>query len=70
MTIYCISWKLEVLAKYKEYEAWMKTQYGKPIKVLQSDRGGEYLSNKFDNHLEANGTIRSPTVHNTPEENG
>ena len=40
MTIDCISQKLEVLAKYKEYKAWMRNQYGKPIKVLQSNQGG------------------------------
>ena len=68
-TIYCISWKLEVLAKYKEYEVWMQTQHGKPIKVLQSDRGSKYLSKEFDSHLKVNGTIGSLTVHDTPEEN-
>ena len=68
-TIYCISQKLEVLAKYKEYKAWMRTQYSKLIKVLQSDRGREYLLKDFDNHLKANGTIRSLTVHDTPKEN-
>ena len=61
---------MEVLAKYKEYEAWMQTQHGRPIKVLQSYRGGEYLSKDFDSHLKANSTIRSLTVHDTPEENG
>ena len=48
MTIYCINQKLEVLAKYKEYKAWMRTQYSKPIKLLQSDQGGKYLSKEFD----------------------
>ena len=66
-TIYCISWKSEVLTRYKEYEAWMRTQYSKPIKVLQSDRGSEYLSKEFDDHLKANDTIRSLTVHDTPK---
>ena len=61
---------MEVLAKYKEYEAWMLTQHSKLIKVLQSDRGGEYLSKDFDSHLKVNGTIRSLTVHDTPKENG
>ena len=70
MTIYCISRKSEVLAKYKEYEAWMRTQDGRLIKVLQSGRGGEYLSKDFDSHLKANSTIRSLTVHSTPKENG
>ena len=68
--IYCISWTLEVLSKYKEYKAWMRTQYGKCIKILQSDSGGEYLSKEFNTHLETQGTIRSLTVHDTPKENG
>ena len=69
-TIYCISQKLEVLSKYKEYEAWIRTQYGKHIKILQSNRGGEYLSKEFNTHPKAQGTIRSLTVHDTPKENG
>ena len=59
-----------MLAKYKGYKAWMQTQYSKPIKFLQSDRGGEYLLKKFNNHLKANSTIRSLIVHDMPEENG
>ena len=59
-----------MLLKYKEYEAWMGTQYGKRIKILQSDHGGEYLSKEFNTHLKAQGMIRSLTVHDTPEENG
>ena len=42
----------------------MQTQYSKLIKVLQSDRGGEYLLKEFDSHHKVNGTIRSLTVHN------
>ena len=38
-TVYCIGQKSEVLQKYKEYEALLKTQYGKQIKLLQSDQG-------------------------------
>ena len=60
----------EVFQKYKEYEALLKTQYGKQIKLLQLDRGSEFLSNEFTNHLKKNCTLRSLTVHNTPEENG
>ena len=48
----------------------MRTQYGKCIKILQSDHSGEYLLNEFDTHLKAQGIIRSLTVHNTPKENG
>ena len=48
----------------------MRTQYGKWIKILQYDHGGEYLSKEFNSHLKAQGMIRSLMVHNTPEENG
>ena len=69
-TVYCIGQKSEVFQKYKEYEALLKTQHGNQIKLLQSDQGGEFLSNEFTNHLKKNGTLRSLTVHDIPEENG
>ena len=36
-TIYSIGQKLDIFQKYKEYKALLKTQYGKQIKLLQSD---------------------------------
>ena len=69
-TVYCIAQTLGVFQKYKEYEALLKTQHGNQIKLLQSDWGGEFLSNEFTNHLKKNGTLRSLTVHDTFEENG
>jgi len=69
-TIYCISKKSQVFEKYKEFEAWLKTQHRKSIKLLQSDRGGEYMLDEFTKHLKNNGTLQSLTVHDTPEENG
>src|ERR1700722_1080751 len=42
---------------YKSFEAWALTQdHCKGIKVLRSDRGGEYLSSAFNAHLAAAGT--------------
>ena len=37
---------------------------------LHTNRGGEYLSKEFSNHLAKSGTKRNLTVHNTPEHNG
>jgi Integrase core domain/GAG-pre-integrase domain len=51
--------KSEVLTCYKHYEVWAKTQHGAKIKRLQSDRGGEYLSKDFNQHLKSKGTVRS-----------
>ena len=42
----------------------------KKIKVLHSDRGGEYMSEEFTTFLDRKGTERKLTVHNTPQENG
>jgi hypothetical protein len=62
--------KDETLDQYKAYEAWLKTQYGVSIKVFHSDRGGEFMSNAFSEHLQKAGTIRRLMVHDTPEYNG
>jgi hypothetical protein len=62
--------KSDVFGCYKQYEAWAETQHGTKIKHLKMDRGGEYLSDAFTNHLKSKGTVWSLTVHDTPEENG
>ena len=46
------------------------TQQNTKIKCLLTDRGGEYLSDEFSEHLKLAGTIRKLTVHDTPEHNG
>ena len=45
-------------------------QHGVKIKHLQTNHGGEYLSEEFTNHLKSKGTVRSLTVHDMLEENG
>jgi hypothetical protein len=41
---------------YKNYEAWCETQFNACLKVLHSDRGGEYTSTDFQVHLKPCGT--------------
>lgn len=62
--------KDEAIEHYKAFEAWLGTKYGIKIKVLHSDRRGEYMSEEFDQHLAKQGTERRVTVHDTPEYNG
>ena len=53
------------------YEAWAVTQHHcTAIKVLRSNRGGEYLSEVFNQHLAKAGTARKLTTHDTPQLNG
>jgi transposase InsO family protein len=68
--VYFMKAKSEALLKYKTFEAWFEKQHSIQIKRLQSDRGGEYLSNKFNEYLDSRGIVRKLTVHDTPWQNG
>jgi transposase InsO family protein len=68
--IYLLKKKDQAFDAYKIYEAWVKTQKNTVIKRLHTDRGGEYLSDAFGDHLAKAGTVRNLTVHDTPEHNG
>ena len=68
--IYLMKHKSEAFEKYKIYEAMIKTQRNVKIKSLVSDRGGEYTSCEFKQHLDKQGTAQKLTVHDTPESNG
>ena len=62
--------KGESFQEYKNYESWLRVQFGWDIKCLQSDRGGEFTSNEFNEYLRQRGTIRRLTVHDSPQSNG
>ena len=62
--------KDEAFAQYVILQTSLQTQYGTTVKILHSDRGGEFLSNEFTAYLERIGTKRRLTVHDTPEHNG
>jgi len=68
--LYLLRNKDQTFEAYRMYESLGRTQRGTRIKKLHSDRGGEYLSGPFDEHLAKAGTLRNLTVHDTPEHNG
>ena len=49
--IYLMRNKSESFEKFKEFQNEVQNQLGKTIKFLWSDRGGEYLSHEFGDHL-------------------
>ena len=49
--------KSEAFEKFKEFRANVEKQLDTHIKVITSDRGGEYLSNEFIDHLVQNGIL-------------
>jgi transposase InsO family protein len=54
--------KKEAFEKYKHFEAKVKTQKNVKIKCLYSDRGGEFRSDTFTEHLSKQGTVQSLTI--------
>lgn len=55
---------------FKSYKALVENQLEKKIKILRSDRGGEYLSNDFFVFCEENGLVHQVSAPYTPQQNG
>ena len=68
--IYLMRHKSETFEKFKEFQNEVENQLGKSIKLLRSDRGGEYMSQEFDDHLKSRGIVPQLTPPGTPQRNG
>ncbi|KAK9008933.1 hypothetical protein V6N11_080409 [Hibiscus sabdariffa] len=55
--IYLMRHKSKALEKFKEFKNEVQNQHGKSIKALRSDRGGEYLSQDFNELLKEYGIV-------------
>ena len=65
-----MKYKFEAFDKFKEYQCMIEKQTEKDIKVLRSDRGGEYLYSEFFDHLKSKGILSEWTPPYTPQLNG
>nr|AAV85747.1 Integrase core domain, putative [Oryza sativa Japonica Group]AAX92956.1 retrotransposon protein, putative, Ty1-copia sub-class [Oryza sativa Japonica Group]ABA92827.2 retrotransposon protein, putative, Ty1-copia subclass [Oryza sativa Japonica Group] len=68
--VYLMRHKSESFEKFKEFHNEVQNHLGKTIKYLRSDRGGEYLSLEFGNHLKECGIVPQLTPPGTPQWNG
>ena len=68
--VYLMKYKSEAYEFFKEYKAEVEKQTGKSIKVLRSDRGGEYLNHEFLEYLKEQGIRSQWTPPATPQLNG
>ena len=55
--VYLMKYKFEAFENFKEYKNEVENQIGKSIKILCSDRGGEYLSTEFTQFLKDHGIL-------------
>ncbi|GJX74265.1 retrotransposon protein, putative, ty1-copia subclass [Tanacetum coccineum] len=68
--VYLFKHKHEVFETFKVFQKEVENQLGKTIKLLRSDRGGEYMSQEFLDHLKDYGIIAHRTPPYTPQHNG
>ncbi|GJR92396.1 retrotransposon protein, putative, ty1-copia subclass [Tanacetum coccineum] len=68
--VYLLKHKHEVFETFKVFQKEVENQLGKTIKSLCSDRGGEYMSQEFLDHLKDHGFIAHRTPPYTPQHNG
>ena len=70
MVVYLMTHKSESFEKFKAFKNEVQNQLGKSIKILRSDRGGEYLSHEFHDYLIECGILSQLTPPGTPQWNG
>ena len=68
--VYLIKHKSETIEVFRTFQNEVENQLNKRIKILRSDRGGEYLSHEFQDHLRSCGIIAQLTPPRTPQHNG
>ena len=55
---------------FQQFKALVENQSGHRIKILRTDRGGEYVSNEFLNFCKTHGIQKQFTAWYTPQQNG
>ena len=68
--VYVLKQKSEVFDKFLKWKALVENQSGHKLKVLRTNRGGEYTSTEFEKFLQSAGVCHEMTVPKTPEQNG
>ena len=69
VTIYFMAKKLDMFKAYKMFEVWVSVHWNAKIKILCTDRSGEFVSKAFQKHLDENSTVCKLTVHHSPSQN-
>ncbi|TYK28868.1 gag/pol protein [Cucumis melo var. makuwa] len=68
--LYLMEHKSEALEKLKEYETEVENLLSEKIKILRSDRGGEYMDLRFQDYMIEHGIQSQLSALGTPQQNG
>ena len=70
MWVYVLKQKSEVFDTFQKWVALIENESGHKLKVLRTDRGGEYTFTEFEKFLQSAAVRHEITVPKTPEQNG
>src|SRR5579859_1432045 len=62
--------KSDTFASFKSYKAYAENKQERKIKVMQDDKGGEYMGKEFEDFCASEGIFRRHTTRNRPQQNG
>ena len=68
--VYLLKHKSDGFEAFKEYKAEVENQLNRKIKILRTDRGGEYTSGILDDFCTEHGIVHHYTLPYTPQQNG
>ena len=61
--------KYDAFSYFQQFKALVENQSGHRIKILRTDRGGEYVSKEFLNFCKTHGIQKQFTARYTPQQN-
>ncbi|GJW51328.1 zinc finger, CCHC-type containing protein [Tanacetum coccineum] len=70
MWAYFLSTKDQAFDTFKEYKSTIEKELRTTLKMLRTDRGGEFTSNEFTQYCKENGIARQLTAPYSPQQNG
>ncbi|GJU30961.1 zinc finger, CCHC-type containing protein [Tanacetum coccineum] len=70
MWVYFLNTKDQAFDTFKEYKKTIENELRTTLKMLRTDRGGEFTSNEFTQYCKENGIARQLTAPYSPQQNG
>ncbi|GJS15684.1 zinc finger, CCHC-type containing protein [Tanacetum coccineum] len=70
MWVYFLSMKDQAFDTFKEFKKSIENELRTTLKMLRTDRGGEFTSNEFMQYYKQNGIARQLTALYSPQQNG
>nr|GEV11865.1 ribonuclease H-like domain, reverse transcriptase, RNA-dependent DNA polymerase [Tanacetum cinerariifolium] len=70
MWAYFLTTKDQAFSTFKEFRQQIKMEMRMKLRMLRTDRGGEFTSNEFTKYCKENGIARQLTAHYSPQQNG